>query len=72
MLSLKFCALLLSLTPSLTLAAPVDDVSARHLAKRGDGTRQNPKQAIFKIEGWTDLAEIDCYIMLCLLKTSVL
>lgn len=80
MLSLKICAIILSLTSSVTLAAPVSDVSPNPLAspltKRvtyGDGkTKDRPRRGVFRIEGWTDLAEIDCYIMLCIIGSSIL
>ncbi|KAF1958480.1 hypothetical protein CC80DRAFT_592168 [Byssothecium circinans] len=74
MLSLKICAVFLSFTWSLALAAPVNDLSPSPLAKRaedGPGSKANPKQGVFKIQGWENLAEIDCYIMLCILGTSV-
>ncbi|KAF2676374.1 hypothetical protein K458DRAFT_437278 [Lentithecium fluviatile CBS 122367] len=75
MLSLKVCAILLSFTSSITLAAPVSDESPNPLAKRvtyGDGSsKDKPLRGIFRIEGWTDLAEIDCYIMLCIIGSSI-
>ena len=70
MLSLKLGALILSLISSFASGAPLNDVIA--LEKRSDGTKSSPRQAIFRIEGWEDLADINCYIMLCIVKTSVL
>lgn len=72
MLYFRSYALILSLTAYITFAVPLSDVGTTPLAKRGDGSKDYPKKAIFKIEGWEDLAEIDCYIMLCIIGSSVL
>lgn len=77
MLTLKTCAVILSLTSSITIAAPVNDVSPNPLAKRveptsGPGSKGQPKNLQISIDGWRDLAEINCYIMLCILGTDIL
>ena len=69
----------LSLLCSVTIAAPVIDFidGIAHL-KRGNGesgqpgTKDNPKDATFDVTDWPDLAEQDCYAMLCLGKGTVL
>jgi hypothetical protein len=73
MISLKICAIILSLTLTITIAAPVSDVTPDSLVKRGDGSKkESPRRGVFKIEGWLDLAEVDCYIMLCIIGGNVL
>jgi hypothetical protein len=67
--SIKDLVILLSLTPSLTYAAPFNDGSKNSLMKRyGDGSSEaQAKKAVFDTEGWEDLAEMNCFIMLCVL-----
>ena len=65
----------LSLLCSVTFAAPVaGSIDGTQLMKRGVPGRDksNPIDATFDITGWPDLAEEDCYAMLCLGKGTVL
>ncbi|KAI0528410.1 hypothetical protein GGR58DRAFT_509383 [Xylaria digitata] len=69
----KFCVLLVCC--SAILAAPLAGSSVEHgadydeirLSARGDGTQNDPKDAFFNIAGWQNIAEEDCYAMLCLM-----
>ena len=63
---------LLFLSCSPVFAVPVNgsrgeaDLIAR-AGNNGKGTsKSNPKDAKFDITGWEDIAEDDCYVMLCL------
>lgn len=62
---------LMSLFFSVALTVPVNEpmehsgLSAR--AGTNDGSsRQNAKEATFDVTGWEDIAEENCYDMLCL------
>ncbi|KAI0169910.1 hypothetical protein GGR52DRAFT_592504 [Hypoxylon sp. FL1284] len=65
---------LLSLSCSTAIAAPaaelLDETEAREngssLAVRASGTQRDPIPAHFDITGWENIAEEDCYVMLCL------
>ncbi|KAJ5195301.1 uncharacterized protein N7498_008739 [Penicillium cinerascens] len=48
-------------------AAPIGDSSNNEgLVKRAGGSRNDPVHATFDITGWEDIAEENCYAMLCI------
>lgn len=66
MFFLKLSTALLSLASSVASAAPAKEATPHGLAKRADGSsRAQAKNAVFDIDGWLNIAEINCYIMLC-------
>lgn len=68
----KLC--LLSLTFTTALAAPATDLiseletreEVRDLTRRAGESESNPVDATFDISGWENIAEMNCYVMLCL------
>jgi hypothetical protein len=49
-----------------TLAAPVIQVDNEiELFKRTGSTQSDPTDAYFDITNWPDIAEEDCFVMLC-------
>ena len=63
---------LLSLLSSVTLAAPVAEPieeidSEPGLVKRAGGSHGDPIDATFNIAGWPNIAEENCFVMLCML-----
>jgi hypothetical protein len=75
----------ISLLCTATFAAPIAEsldvaieaeknVTTKELVILGapPGSKGNPKDAFFEISGWWELAEMDCYAMLCLGKGTVL
>jgi hypothetical protein len=63
----------LSLLCSVTFAAPVVGGDSDGTAQGTPGSSEdNPIDATFDITGWPDLAEENCYAMLCLGKGPVL
>lgn len=71
----KLC--LFSILCPITLSAPVIEQGTHVYAlssnesylikKRVLGDQNNPFPATFNIAGWPNIAEEDCYVMLCLL-----
>ncbi|KAF2963464.1 hypothetical protein GQX73_g10109 [Xylaria multiplex] len=69
----KFCVL--AACCSAILAAPLAESSVEYgtdydksqLSTRASGTRNDPKDAFFNIAGWENIAEEDCFAMLCLM-----
>ena len=57
---------LLTLLFSAAFAAPIGDSSNNEgLVKRAGGSRNDPIHATFDITGWEDIAEENCFAMLC-------
>ena len=69
---------LFSLLCSTTLAAPVAELfdefdgpfNETELVKRNLGDQDDPIDATFNIANWPNIAEQDCYAMLCLLNAN--
>ncbi|KAI0546004.1 hypothetical protein F4679DRAFT_599062 [Xylaria curta] len=69
----KLCLLLLCC--SVVLGAPITESEVEHetdyannqLSRRAGGSKNDPKDASFDITGWENIAEEDCYAMLCLM-----
>ncbi|KAI1138391.1 hypothetical protein F5Y05DRAFT_413012 [Hypoxylon sp. FL0543] len=61
----KLC--LLSLWWSATIATPIETgENAKHIIKRAGNSPSDPIDAEFNTAGWENIAEEDCYVMLCL------
>ncbi|KAF4153157.1 hypothetical protein CNMCM6069_001119 [Aspergillus lentulus] len=62
--------LLLSCSPVFTVPVNVPGGGADLIARAGNNgkgtSKSNPKDATFDVTGWEDIAEEDCYVMLCL------